>query len=80
MVLVGNKEDLQDQREVSEEDLMAMGNSLKVKTMETSAKSAKNVSKCFHDLVREIRYDVCVVACDALVFTFFFKFFEILRD
>lgn len=55
MMLVGNKLDLSDQREISEEERTNIGKQLKIKTLETSAKSGKNVDTCFYDLVREIR-------------------------
>mmetsp|Transcript_19365 Transcript_19365/g.50321 ORF Transcript_19365/g.50321 Transcript_19365/m.50321 type:complete len:198 (-) Transcript_19365:75-668(-) len=56
MILVGNKHDLADEkREISEEERVSVGKSLRVKTMETSAKTGTNVDACFFDLVREIR-------------------------
>lgn len=55
MVLVGNKADLEQERAVLEEDRVATGKSLKIKSMETSAKNRENVDQCFYDLVRQIR-------------------------
>eukprot|EP00037_Helgoeca_nana_P032429 m.413836 g.413836 ORF g.413836 m.413836 type:complete len:197 (-) comp29181_c0_seq1:230-820(-) len=55
MILVGNKEDLGDQREITAEERKNIGKTLKIKTMETSAKNGTNVDTCFYDLVREIR-------------------------
>lgn len=55
MVLVGNKADLEQERAVLEDDRVATGKSLKIKSMETSAKNRENVDQCFYDLVRQIR-------------------------
>mmetsp|Transcript_110483 Transcript_110483/g.155052 ORF Transcript_110483/g.155052 Transcript_110483/m.155052 type:complete len:197 (-) Transcript_110483:58-648(-) len=55
MILVGNKEDLADQREITEAERTAIGKSLKIKTLETSAKTGASVDTCFFELVREIR-------------------------
>lgn len=53
-ILVGNKCDLEDLREVSQEKGQELANKLKCKFMETSAKQRVNVAECFYDLVREI--------------------------
>jgi len=53
-VLVGNKCDLEEGREVSKEKGQELANKLKCKFMETSAKDRVNVADCFYDLVREI--------------------------
>ena len=55
MILVGNKCDLESDREIPESEGVALGKELKIKTIETSAKERKNVDTCFYDLVREIR-------------------------
>lgn len=55
MILVGNKADLAGERQISENDRIELGKTLKIKTIETSAKLRTNVDPCFYDLVREIR-------------------------
>jgi Fe2+ transport system protein B len=64
MILVGNKEDLGDQREITADERKNIGKTLKIKTMETSAKNGTNVDTCFYDLVREIR---CVLVCNCRI-------------
>jgi len=53
-VLVGNKCDLEDSREVSKEKGLELAHKLKCKFLETSAKDRVNVSECFYELVRDI--------------------------
>ncbi|ROW13207.1 hypothetical protein VPNG_04796 [Cytospora leucostoma] len=55
MVVVGNKCDLEGEREVSRAEGEALAQSFGCKFIETSAKSRINVDTAFHDLVREIR-------------------------
>jgi len=55
MILVGNKADLANERQISEADRIELGKQLKIKTIETSAKLRLNVDPSFFDLVREIR-------------------------
>ncbi|KUI68267.1 Ras-like protein [Cytospora mali] len=55
MVVVGNKCDLEGEREVSRGEGEALAQSFGCKFIETSAKSRINVDTAFHDLVREIR-------------------------
>eukprot|EP01113_Clastostelium_recurvatum_P049916 TRINITY_DN932_c0_g1_i2.p1 TRINITY_DN932_c0_g1~~TRINITY_DN932_c0_g1_i2.p1 ORF type:complete len:204 (-),score=46.67 TRINITY_DN932_c0_g1_i2:98-709(-) len=54
-VLVGNKSDLADQREVTTEQGMQLANTLGCKMLESSAKTRTNVVESFHELVREIK-------------------------
>jgi len=54
-VLVGNKADLETDREVSLERGQGLSNSLKCPFMEASAKTRKNVVECFETLVRQIK-------------------------
>lgn len=51
LILVGNKSDLQDSREVSQEDASAMANSWGVPYIESSAKTKVNVDKIYYDLL-----------------------------
>jgi GTPase KRas protein len=55
MVVVGNKCDLEGDREVSRSEGEALARSFNCTFLETSAKSRINVDKAFYDIVREIR-------------------------
>jgi len=54
-VLVGNKSDLADQREVTTEQGKKLAATLGCKILESSAKTRVNVVEVFHELVREIK-------------------------
>ena len=53
MVLVGNKCDLESDREVSTEEGKNLAKSFNAPFFETSAATQVNVEKAFHELVRE---------------------------
>jgi GTPase KRas protein len=53
-VLVGNKCDLANERQVSAEEGLSLANSWNCSFLETSAKEHINVHECFFDLVRQI--------------------------
>lgn len=55
MILVGNKADLDLQRQVTQEEGQQLARQLKVTYMEASAKVRMNVDQAFHELVRVIR-------------------------
>eukprot|EP00040_Diaphanoeca_grandis_P003176 m.24046 g.24046 ORF g.24046 m.24046 type:complete len:205 (+) comp14463_c0_seq1:375-989(+) len=55
MVLVGNKADLEADRQVPEADRLALEKKWNVKSFETSAKLRVNVDPCFYTVVREMR-------------------------
>merc|ERR1712054_160099 len=55
MMLVGNKCDLEDEREVTTEEGAALAEKLGCQFKEASAKTRKNVEESFYDLVRAIR-------------------------
>lgn len=55
MILVGNKSDLESERQVSPEEAKTMGKTLRVAYVEASAKQRVNVDLAFHELVRIIR-------------------------
>ncbi|RXM34468.1 Ras-related protein R-Ras2 [Acipenser ruthenus] len=55
MILVGNKADLEHQRQVTQEEGQQLARQLKVTYMEASAKIRMNVDQAFHELVRVIR-------------------------
>ena len=54
-ILVGNKSDLGDKRQVSVAQAQDRASSWQVPYVETSAKTRENVDKVFFDLMREIR-------------------------
>ncbi|KAF6720519.1 Ras-related protein Ral-A [Oryzias melastigma] len=54
-LLVGNKSDLDDRRQVSADEAKARAEQWGVSYVETSAKTRANVDKVFFDLMREIR-------------------------
>ena len=54
IVLIGNKSDLLDNREVSSEDAQTKAEQYNIAYMETSAKSGDNISKAFTELVEQI--------------------------
>lgn len=55
MILVGNKSDLEAERQVSTNQGKELAKNLKVSYVETSAKQRINVDLAFHELVRIIR-------------------------
>ncbi|KAI6183601.1 hypothetical protein M3Y97_00506000 [Aphelenchoides bicaudatus] len=55
MILVGNKCDLDAQRQVSKEEAESWATSLSIPYIETSAKYRLNVDQIFYDLIRLIR-------------------------
>jgi len=57
IILVGNKSDLEEQREVSQNDGKELAKKFKCSWIESSAKYRTNVDKIFIDLVREITKD-----------------------
>lgn len=55
MIVVGNKCDLEGERQVSPEDGFRLAQSFGCPFIETSAKARTNVERAFYELVREIR-------------------------
>lgn len=55
LILVGNKADLSDRREVSEDEAHGVASSWGVPYIETSAKTKLNVDKIFYDLLDKIQ-------------------------
>ena len=55
MVIVGNKCDLDDQREVTKDEGEELAKTIRCPFFETSAKARINVEECFIECVREIR-------------------------
>ena len=58
LIIIGNKIDLKDYREVTNEEAIEKAKALGVPIMETSALDATNVNKAFHDLLKEIYKDM----------------------
>ena len=54
ILLIGNKSDLEDLREVSTEEAQAKAEQYNVAFLETSAKSGDNINKAFTKLVEEV--------------------------
>ncbi|KAJ3443866.1 ras-like protein [Anaeramoeba flamelloides] len=55
MIIVGNKTDLENAREVSQEEAMNFATTINCPFIESSAKNFTNVEQPFCDLVREIK-------------------------
>jgi len=55
MILVANKADLENNRQVSTEEGQELARQLHIPYIETSAKVRMNVDQAFHDLVRVVR-------------------------
>ena len=58
IILIGNKNDLEDQRKVTQDEAEQKAKNYKVGFMETSAKSGDNLDKAFETLVHSI-FDSC---------------------
>lgn len=54
MILIGNKKDLEDQRQVTEDELKNKAEQNQLAYFETSALSGENVSEVFYELVKKI--------------------------
>ncbi|KAI9821515.1 MAG: Ras GTPase [Phylliscum demangeonii] len=55
IIVVGNKCDLESERQVAKQEGEALARRFGCKFIETSAKSRINVDNCFYEIVREIR-------------------------
>ena len=58
LILVGNKIDLKDSKAVSTEQALAKAKEWDIPLMETSAKDATNVKEAFHDLLKEMYFEL----------------------
>ena len=59
-ILVGNKCDLEDKRQVSTEEGKELAEHYNVRFMETSAKDCKNVDEAFQLMTKEIKSRVAI--------------------
>ena len=58
LMIIGNKIDLKDEREVKNEEAMKKAESLGIPLMEASALDSTNVKEAFYDLLKEIYKDI----------------------
>ena len=58
LMIIGNKIDLKDEREVKNEEALKKADTLGIPLMETSALDATNVKEAFYDLLKEIYKDM----------------------
>ena len=56
MILVGNKADLESERQVQQSEARDFAKQLNIPYIETSAKQKLNVDTCYQELVRVIRF------------------------
>ena len=54
VVLIGNKSDLVNRREVNEEDIEKFANNNNLMYFETSAKDGKNIDECFYFIAEKV--------------------------
>lgn len=54
MVLIGNKSDLHDERQICYEEALDLAQKWSIPFFETSAFARVNVDECFHQLIREV--------------------------
>ena len=55
ILIVGNKSDLADRREVSYEEASSFAEELQIEYIETSAKNATNIDEAFHRMAKTIK-------------------------
>ena len=58
VVLIGNKSDLKDKREISEEEIFKFTTDNKIKYFETSAKNGENIDECFYFISEKLMKDL----------------------
>lgn len=58
LVLVGNKSDMVDERQVTTKEAQDLARNFGVQFFATSAKTRTNVDEIFYELVREVRKDI----------------------
>ncbi|KAJ5079294.1 ras-like protein [Anaeramoeba ignava] len=55
LILVGNKSDLEDKREVTQQQMKELADSWDCPFFETSAKNNSNIDECFQQIVKQIK-------------------------
>ena len=58
LMIIGNKIDLKDERQVETDEALAKAQILEAPIMETSALDATNVKEAFYDLLKELYKEV----------------------
>ena len=59
IILIGNKSDLEDKREVEKEEGIKKSEEYKIAFLETSALNGDNIDKAFNELLEQIYQNVC---------------------
>ena len=58
LMIIGNKSDLKDARQVSNEEALRKAQDTGIALMETSALDSTNVKEAFHDLLKEMYIEI----------------------
>ena len=58
VILIGNKSDLKEKREISEEEIYDFAKNNKIKYFETSAKNGENIDECFYFIAEKLMKDL----------------------
>ena len=61
IILIGNKSDLEDKREVQKEEGIKKSEEYKTAFMETSALNGDNINKAFEELIEQIYQNNCTI-------------------
>ena len=54
IMIIGNKSDLEEERDVSKDEAQAKAEQYNIAYMETSAKNGDNINKAFHEIIEQI--------------------------
>ena len=58
VILIGNKSDLKEKREISGEEIYDFAKNNKIKYFETSAKNGENIDECFYFIAEKLMKDL----------------------
>ena len=58
VVLIGNKSDLKEKRQITEEEIFDFAKNNKIKYFETSAKNGENIEECFNFIAEKLMKDL----------------------
>ena len=58
VIWIGNKSDLKEKREISEEEIYDFAKNNKIKYFETSAKNGENIDECFYFIAEKLMKDL----------------------